>query len=194
VGAIVIGLRYGSTLHLIGRAGSLLAQPLARLPVIGPRFAGRLPQQLDRVTNRSILPNRVALQAFLLTILMYSLLSARLIFIANALKLEIPWYLLGMGVSVTQLALIFSVTPGSLGFLEGGWAAVLGLAGLTLAQFTIFVIGRRAFVLVFTLINTLLAFAWIRESPAHLFRAVITASHDGTGNEDQKGNPSLAVK
>ena len=192
--AIIIGLRYGSALRLVGRTGSHLARPLARVPVIGPRFARRLPQQLDQVTNRSILPNRVAIQAFLLTVLMYGLLSARLIFIANALKLEIPWYLLVMGVSVTQLALIFSVTPGSLGFLEGGWAAVLGLAGLSLDQFTIFVIGRRAFVLVFTLINTLLAFAWIRESPAHLFRAVIAASRDGTGKEDQKGSPSLAVK
>jgi len=194
VGAIVIGLRYGAALRLVGRTGSRLAQPLARVPVIGPRFARRLPQQLDQMTNRTILPNRVAIQAFLLTLVMYSLLSARLILIANALKLEIPWYLLAMGVSVTQLALIFSVTPGSLGFLEGGWGAVLGLAGLSLDQFTIFVIGRRAFVLVFTLINTLLAFAWIRESPARLFRAVLAASRDGTGKEDQKGSPSLAVK
>jgi hypothetical protein len=31
-------------------------------------------------------------------------------------------------------------------------------------------------VLVFTLIGTLLAFAWIRESPARLFRAVLVAS------------------
>lgn len=184
VGAIVIGLRYGAALRLVGRTGSRLAQPLARVPVIGPRFARRLPQQLDHVTNRTILPNRVAIRAFLLTLVMYGLLSARLIFIANALKLEIPWYLLAMGVSVTQLALIFSVTPGSLGFLEGGWGAVLGLAGLSLDQFTIFVIGRRAFVLVFTLINTLLAFAWIRESPARLFRAVLAASRDGTGKED----------
>ena len=194
VGAIVIGLRYGAALRLVGRTGSRLAQPLARVPVIGPRFARRLPQQLDQMTNRTILPNRVAIQAFLLTLVMYSLLSARLILIANALKLEIPWYLLAMGVSVTQLALIFSVTPGSLGFLEGGWGAVLGLAGLSLDQFTIFVIGRRAFVLVFTLINTLLAFTWIRESPARLFRAVLAASRDGTGKEDQKGSPSLAVK
>jgi uncharacterized membrane protein YbhN (UPF0104 family) len=125
---------------------------------------------------------------------MYGLLAARLIFIANALRLEIPWYLLAMGVSVTQLALIFSVTPGSLGFLEGGWGAVLGLGGLSLDQFTFFVIGRRAFVLVFTLINTLLAFIWIRESPARLFREVIAASRDGTRTEDQKGSPSLAVK
>jgi uncharacterized membrane protein YbhN (UPF0104 family) len=120
--------------------------------------------------------NRVALQAFLLTLVMYGLLSARLFFIAQALRLDVPWHLLAMGIAVTQLAVVFSVTPGSLGFLEGGWAAVLGLGGVTLDQFTTFVIGRRAFVLVFTLIGTLLAFAWIRESPAHLFRAVVDAS------------------
>jgi len=84
--------------------------------------------------------------------------------------------LLTMGVAVTQLALVFSVTPGSLGFLEGGWAAVLSVSGLTVGEFATFVIGRRAYVLVFTLIGTLTAFAWIRESPAQLFRAVLVAS------------------
>jgi uncharacterized protein (TIRG00374 family) len=194
VGASVIGLRYGATMRLVGRVGSRVSQPLARVPVIGQRFARRLPQQLEQVTHRTVLSNRVAIQAFFLTLLMYGLLSARLVFIANALRLEIPWYLLLMGVSVTQLALVFSVTPGSLGFLEGGWGAVLGLGGLSLEQFAFFVIGRRAFVLVFTLINTLLAFIWIRESPARLFRAVLAASREGTPKEDQKGSPSLAVK
>jgi uncharacterized protein (TIRG00374 family) len=191
IGAFVIGLRYGATMRVVGRVGTRLSQPLGHVPVIGQKFARRLPQQLDQVTNRNVLPNRVAIQAFLLTVLMYALLSARLIYIANALRLEIPWYLLVMGVSVTQLALVFSVTPGSLGFLEGGWGAVLGLAGLSLEQFTFFVIGRRAFVLVFTLINTLLAFAWIRESPAHLFREVIAASRGGDRGSDRgsEGQP-----
>jgi uncharacterized membrane protein YbhN (UPF0104 family) len=144
--------------------------------VIGRRLIRRLPQQLDRLSSETFLRSRPAFQAFLLTVVMYGLLSARLFFIAQALRLDIPWYLLAMGVSVTQLALVFSVTPGSLGFLEAGWAAVLGLAGLTQGQFLTFVIGRRAYVLIFTLLGTLLAFAWIRESPARLFRAVLVAS------------------
>jgi uncharacterized membrane protein YbhN (UPF0104 family) len=156
--------------------GSRLARPLVRVPVVGRRLVRRLPGQLERLTNETFLHNRLAVQAFLMTVLMYSLLGVRLVFIAQALRLEIPWYLLVMGVSVTQLALVFSVTPGSLGFLEGGWWAVLSLAGLTLDQFYAFVIGRRAFVLAFTAIGTLLAFAWIRESPARLFRAVLVAS------------------
>jgi uncharacterized membrane protein YbhN (UPF0104 family) len=86
-----------------------------------------------------------------------------------------------MGACVTQLAVVFSVTPGSLGFLEGGWWAVLSLASLSQEQFTFFVIGRRAFVLAFTLIGTLLSFAWIRESPARLFQAVLGASRQPEG-------------
>jgi uncharacterized membrane protein YbhN (UPF0104 family) len=194
VGMLVIGWQYGPAMRLVGEAGSRLARPLARVPVIGRRLGQRLPQQMDRLATRTLLANRRAVQAFLLTLAMYGLLSARLFLISEALRLEIPWYLLGMGVCVTQLALIFSVTPGSLGFLEGGWGAVLGLAGLSLEQFAVFVIGRRAFVLVFTLVITLLAFGWIRESPARLFRAVITASRQPGGDPDQKGNPSLAVK
>jgi uncharacterized protein (TIRG00374 family) len=176
IGALLIAWQYERVLRLVGQVGSRLARPLAHVPVVGRRLVHRLPQQLERLSNETFLHNRTAAQAFLLTVGMYSLLAARLFFIAQALRLEIPWYLLAMGVSVTQLALIFSVTPGSLGFLEGGWWAVLSLAGLTLEQFTTFVIGRRAFVLVFTAIGTLLAFAWIHESPARLFRAVLTAS------------------
>jgi hypothetical protein len=81
-----------------------------------------------------------------------------------------------------------------MGFLEGGWWAVLSLAGLSLKQFTTFVIGRRAFVLVFTLLDTLLAFAWIRESPARMFRAVVVGSRQPVGDVDQKGSPSVVVK
>jgi uncharacterized membrane protein YbhN (UPF0104 family) len=118
---------------------------------------------------------------------MYALLSARMILVALALRLEIPWYYLGMGVSVAQLAIVFSVTPGSVGFLEGGWAAVLGLAGLTLDQITTFLLGRRAYVLVFSLVGTFLAFAWIRESPARLFRAVIVASRRPAAEHEEMG-------
>jgi uncharacterized membrane protein YbhN (UPF0104 family) len=176
VGAVLIGWRYEQAVRFIGQLGARLVQPLARVPVIGRRLVRRLPKQLDRLSSETFVDNRVALQAFLLTLVMYGLLSARLFFIAQALRLDIPWHLLAMGIAVTQLALVFSVTPGSLGFLEGGWAAVLGLAGLTLDRFTTFVIGRRAFVLVFTLAGLLLAFAVVRESPARLFRAVMDAS------------------
>jgi uncharacterized protein (TIRG00374 family) len=182
LGSLLVAWKYESALKLAGRAGSRLVKPLGRLPLVGRRLVQRLPGQMERLATDTFLPNRQALRAYLLTLVMYSLLSARLFFVAQALHLDIPWYILAMGLCVTQLTLIFSVTPGSLGFLEGGWAAVLGLAGLGLDQWTTFVIGRRAYLLVFTVLYTLLAFAWIRESPAHLFRQVFAASQEtGTG-------------
>jgi uncharacterized protein (TIRG00374 family) len=174
IGAVLIGWQYEGTMRWLARMASRLSRPLARLPVVGQRLMSRLPQQMERLTTESFVTNRKALRLFGLTLILYTLLCVRLILLTEALRLEIPWYLLVMGVAVTQLTLIFAITPGSLGFLEGGWAAVFALGGQTLDEFTVFVIGRRAFVLVYTLICTLLAFAWVRESPARLFRAVLT--------------------
>jgi uncharacterized protein (TIRG00374 family) len=175
-GVLLVAWRYEQGIHFVGRSGARISKPLARLPLIGPRLVRRLPGQINRLATDTFLPNNLAVRAFLLTIVMYSLLGVRLFFIAQALNLDIPWHLMVMGVSVAQLTLVFAITPGSLGFLEGGWWAVLALAGITQDQFYVFVIGRRAFVLVFTLIDTLLAFLWIRESPARLFRAVLVAA------------------
>ena len=174
-GAIAIGWQYERALSLVSRAGSRMAQFLVRVPV-GRRLVRRVPEQLERLSEEQVLPNRAALASFLITVGMYALLSARTYLISQTMHLGIPWELLMMGVSITQLALIFSVTPGSLGFLEGGWAAVLALAGLSHEQFLAFVIGRRVYVLVATALTTLLAFGWIRESPARLFRAVLTTA------------------
>jgi uncharacterized protein (TIRG00374 family) len=186
IGVVLVAWQYEGALRLMGRVVSRLVKPVSRVPVIGSRLARRVPQQLDRLSTETLVRNRLAAQAFLLTVVLYSLLSVRLLFIAEGLQLEIPGYLLAMGVCVTQLAVVFSVTPGSLGFLEGGWWAVLSLAGLTMDQFATFVIGRRAYVLIFTLVGTLLAFAWIRESPARLFRAVLSASR-----QPSAGGPAM---
>lgn len=175
LGAIIVAWQYEQAVSLASRTGSRLARLVARVP-LGRRLVRRVPEQLDRLAEEQVLPNRAALASFLITVGMYALLSARTFLMSETMHLGIPWTLLMMGVSVTQLALIFSVTPGSLGFLEGGWAAVLSLAGLSHEQFLAFVIGRRVYVLVFTALTTLLAFAWIRESPARLFRAVLTTA------------------
>ena len=111
-GAVLIGWQYEQTVRFFGRIGMRFSKLLVRVPVIGGRLVRRLPEQLERLSSKTYLANRVALQAFLLTLVMYTLLSARLFFIAQALRLEIPWHLLAMGVAVTQLALVFSVTPG----------------------------------------------------------------------------------
>ena len=176
LGALLAGWQYERGMALIGQAGARLSRPLVHLPLIGRRLVQRLPEQLARLSEASGIDNQLAVRSFALTLVMYALLATRLFFIAQALRLDIPWYLLAMGLCVTQLAVVFSITPGSLGFLEGGWAAVMGLAGLTSDQFLTFVIGRRAYFLIFILASTLLAFGWIRESPARLFRDVLSAS------------------
>jgi len=172
---LLIAWRYDWAVRGLARVGARLAPPLSHLPLVG-KLAQKLPGQLERFSQLSVGANGLATKAFLLTLVMYALLAARLVFMAEAFHLSIPWYLLAMSVCVTQLTLIFSVTPGSLGFLEGGWAAVFTLGGVPLDQFTVFVIGRRVYFLIFTGFITVLAFAWIRESPARLFRAVLTAS------------------
>jgi uncharacterized membrane protein YbhN (UPF0104 family) len=186
IGLLVAGLWYEQALRWLGRLASRLARLLTGLPLVGGRLLRRLPGQIDRVTAENWVPNPLAVRVFALTVLLYLLLSIRLFYISQALHLGLPWSLMAMGACVTQLTLIFAFTPGSIGFLEGGWTAVLSLAGLPPGQIILFLIGRRAFTVAFTLIDTLLAFAWIRESPARLFRAVLGASR-GQDQEPSAG-------
>lgn len=187
--------RFEWGMSLIGSFGIQAAQPLGRVPLVGRRLANRIPQRIEELSVATILSNRGSVMLFLLTLLMYVLLSVRLVLIASALQLNIPWYVMAMGVPITQLSLIFSITPGSLGFLEGGWLAVFSLAGMTIDQFTFFVIARRAYVLVAAVLGTLLAFVWIRESPAGLFRSVVATSRDRTEIEstDQQTQKNQSV-
>ncbi len=194
LGALAVGGLYEWGVRWFGGQAARLATLLARVPLVGARLVRRLPQQLERLSTETLLTNRSAVRSFALTVVMYGLLAARLILIARALRLEIPWYLFVMGICAAQLALIFSVTPGSLGFLEAGWGAVLGLAGLSQDQIVLFLIARRAYVLVFSAMGTLLAFAWIGESPARLFRAVLSASRRPAEAPSQNGSPQVTVK
>jgi len=193
VAAILMGWHYERLMRWLARVALRLSRFLVLVPVVGRRLMNRLPQQLERLANETFVTNRRAVRLFGLTLILYSLLSVRLVLIALALRLDVPWYLLVMGVAVTQFTLIFSCTPGSLGVLEGGWAAVFALGG-QMAAYTVFVIGRRAFVLIYTLVCTLLAFAWIRESPAHLFQSVLSASRQPAAEEAQNVNPNVTVR
>ena len=192
-GAVLIGWQYERMMRWLARAALVLSRPLIHLPFVGRRLMSRLPQQLERLAHETFVTNQRAVRLFGLTLILYTLLSIRLILVALALRLSVPWYLLVMGVAVTQFTLIFSFTPGSLGVLEGGWAAVFGLGG-QMDAYAVFVIGRRAFVLIYTLICTLLAFAWVRESPARLFRSLLSASRQHAGEEAQNVSPNVTVK
>jgi uncharacterized protein (TIRG00374 family) len=189
LGLVLVGWQYETTMRWLARLAARLARPLTRLPVIGRRLIARLPQQLDRLSTETFVTNRLAVRLFLLTVVMYSLLSLRLVLIALAVHLGVPWYLLALGVGITQLTLIFSFTPGSFGVLEGGWWAVFRLGGQTMDVYSLFVIARRALVLIGTLACALLGFAWIRESPARLFRAVLSASRDTVPQPEPDSTP-----
>lgn len=191
-GVLLLAWRFEWGVQRVSKVAARLAGPLARVPLIGRRLVQRLPQQLERLSTETLVTSRTAALTFLLTLGMYSLLAARLTLVALAVRLDIPWYLLAMGICVAQLTLVFSVTPGSLGFLEAGWGAVLGLAGLDPDQIVLFLIARRAYMLIFSSAGTLLAFAWIRESPARLFRAVLQASRQPA--DAQNGKPNAVVK
>ncbi len=175
-GLLLVGWQYEHTMRWLAHVAARLARPLTRLPIVGKRLIRRLPEQLERLASETFVTNRRAMALYVLTLGLYTLTSLRLILIAMALRLDVPWYLLGMGVGVTQLTLIFSFTPGSLGILEGGWLAIFRLGGVTRGSYAVFVIARRAFVLLFTLLCALLSFAWVRQSPARLFRALLKAS------------------
>jgi len=94
--------------------------------------------------------------------------------VALALRLAVPWYLLLMGVAVTQFTLIFSVTPGRWGF----WRGAGPLCSASAAKWTCIPCSLSAAGVCADLYSALclLAFAWIRESPARLFRSVLSAS------------------
>lgn len=192
LGLMLIGWQYERAMRWLARVAFRVSQPLARLPLIGRRLISRLPQQFERLSTETFVTNRRAMLLFGLTLVLYSLLALRLVLIAMTLHLDVPWYVLAMGVSVTQLTLIFSFTPGSLGVLEGGWWAVFSLAGQARAVYTVFVIARRAFVLVFTLVCAVLGFIWVRQSPARLFRAVFSASGQPAPAEAPPAEPPAA--
>jgi uncharacterized protein (TIRG00374 family) len=191
--AVLIGWQYERMMHRLARIALSLSRLLVLVPFVGRRLMSRLPQQLERLANETFVTNQRAVRLFGLTLVLYTLLAARMVLVVLAMRLDVPWYLLAMGVAVTQVTLVFSFTPGSLGILEAGWAAVFGLGG-QMGVYTLFVIGRRAFVLIYTLICTLLAFAWIRESPARLFRDLLSASRRPAAEEAQNVNPNVTVK
>jgi hypothetical protein len=59
-GALLLGWRYEQVMRWFGLIGIRLARILGRVPVIGSKFARRLPQQLERLTTEAALSNRLA--------------------------------------------------------------------------------------------------------------------------------------
>jgi uncharacterized protein (TIRG00374 family) len=118
---------------------------LLRLPLVGRRLAGPVYR-----LSQLVLPNsHTTGRAYLLTLLMYGLLMLRLVCVAEALRLEIPWLWLVVGLPIAQLSLLLSLIPGALGTFELGWYGVLALAGVESETILAFLIGRRLYTTVF---------------------------------------------
>ena len=85
---------------------------------------------------------------------------ARLVWIADALSLKIPWPWLVLGLPIAQLSLLLTLTPGALGTFELGWYGVLALGGVKSETILAFLIGRRlytaAFIPIWALVGVVL--------------------------------------
>lgn len=94
--------------------------------------------------------------ANLLTLGRYLAMAVRAYFIALALGLSIPFWLIFLAVGLVRFTLLFAIAPGRLGVLEVGWFGVLALGGVDSAAIVPFLIGLRVYGLVF---NAILALA-----------------------------------
>ena len=111
----------------------------------------RLGQQLTALDAGRVPQRRVALAAYGLTLLRYSLMAGRFAAVSTAIRIDVPPLLLFVGIPIAQLGLLLSVTPGALGAMEAGWLGVLLLAGLPRAEIAAFLIAQRAAITVFIL-------------------------------------------
>jgi len=59
-------------MHWLARVALRLSRPLVRLPFVGQRLMGRLPQQLERLANETFVTNQRAVQLFGLTLVLYT--------------------------------------------------------------------------------------------------------------------------
>jgi uncharacterized membrane protein YbhN (UPF0104 family) len=86
--------------------------------------------------------------------------------LASSFSISIPFDTFLLGLPVVQLGLLLAFTPGSLGFLEAGWLAVLSFQGISQNEiFTFLLILRLANYLFFPMLTLLLwCFSWKRKA------------------------------
>jgi len=118
---------------------------LQKIPIINAKFQGKFNLQIDNLQRLKILGKKTIIIVFLLTILRFILLISRLFWLSQSLELGIPVHLFLVGVPIAQMALAFAITPGALGFLEGGWYAILTSSGIGEVERSAFLIGQRVY-------------------------------------------------
>lgn len=90
-----------------------------------------------------ILPPKIIKKIYLLSWVKFIFLAISVFFIFKSLNLNIDVIKVLLAFSISQLTLVFSITPGGLGFLETGWFAVLKIIGFTPMDINTFLIGYR---------------------------------------------------
>jgi uncharacterized membrane protein YbhN (UPF0104 family) len=71
------------------------------------------------------------------------IISGRMVFLGLAFSAPISWECFLLGVPVAQLSMLFAFTPGSVGFLEAGWLAVLAAQGVASESVLTVLLGLR---------------------------------------------------
>jgi uncharacterized protein (TIRG00374 family) len=146
-----------------------LLSGLLGLAVRALRGIGRWLPKLDRVVAK--LANAVEgardgferlgagciIKANVLTLARYLAMAMRAYFIAWALNLPIPFWLVFLAVGLVRFTLLFAVAPGRLGVLEVGWYGILALGGVQTSTIIPFLLGLRLYGLVFNAVLALMA-------------------------------------
>jgi uncharacterized protein (TIRG00374 family) len=143
--AVLITSKYAVWMRLIKAVINLALSVTARTPFL-KRFK-RLPQDENSqpVDDWQILKRGAVLRAFWLTALGELMLVARSYLIARAIGLDISPLALFMGITLTQLSLIFAFTPGGLGIVEIGWYVALSEAHTIPSEIGAFLLAHRVF-------------------------------------------------
>ncbi len=98
-----------------------------------------------------------------ISIIRVFIFSLRLFFLILGIKLAIPYLIILLGIPIAQLSLIFSITPGAMGILEGGWLGALTMVNIPKDIIGTFLVGQRFYLLVFDLLVLLLYFTLFKK-------------------------------
>jgi uncharacterized protein (TIRG00374 family) len=120
-----------------------------QIPPVNKLIQGKFPIQLDNLNSLRILGKKTIVKIFILTIFRFILLVTRLYLLGKSLELGIPLHLFIVGIPIAQMALAFAITPGAIGFLEGGWYAILTFGGISEIERSAFLIGQRVYLSLF---------------------------------------------
>jgi uncharacterized protein (TIRG00374 family) len=97
-----------------------------------------------------------------LTLLKYAFMALRLQWIGYAIGVELPFTLLMAGMTLLQLSLFVSPTPGAIGVAEWGWAVVLICYGTPSGDAALAGMAFRVYLMLFVVIQAVLAFGFHR--------------------------------